>query len=268
MKSLTTIGTICLRDKYDFEYRIAKIEYNEYEDESFNYVFTPNYSVIDLLSADLFQGIPGLDLSLRKERYVRENIIPVFISERAPGKNREDLWQLLEACGMDYLNQLEWMIRAGYRYSGDQLFVRRYEASDEKQTISLKDVSSLDTRSVRIMRKLLEQICRGNDIQTSDFIIDDSTRKQYYSLLMSLYKKEKSYLDERKAAGIKKSAAEGNYRGRKRISIDYPKLHEVLSAYDCKKIDETEAIGRLGISKSTFYRRLKEFNQNKRSRTK
>jgi predicted DNA-binding protein (UPF0251 family)/uncharacterized protein (UPF0297 family) len=259
MKSIKTTGNICLKDQFDFEYKIAKIEYTEYEDESFNYVFTPNYSVIDLLSTDLFQGIPGLDLSLRKERYVRENIIPVFISERSPGKNREDLWQLLEACDMDYLNQLEWMIRAGYRYSGDPLYVRRYETTDEKQIISLQDVSSLDTRSVRIIRKLLVHICSGNDIQTDDFTIDDNTRKQYYSLLMSLYKKEKRYLDSQKIAGIKKSAADGKYKGRKRISIDYPKLHEVLSAYDSKKIDEADAIKRLGISKSTFYRRLKEY---------
>lgn len=260
MKSINTKAAICLKDNYDFEYKVAKIEYTEYEDESFSYVFTPDYSVIELLSADLFQGIPGLDLSLRKERFVRENIIPVFISERAPGKNREDLWQLLEECGMDYLNQLEWMIRSGYRYSGDLLYVRRYEPTDDKQIISLQDVSSLDSRSVRIMRCLLEYICSGNDIQTKDFTIDDNSRKQYYSLLMSLYKKEKSYLDERKAAGIKKSASEGKYKGRKRISIDYPKLYEVLSAYSSKKIDESEALKRLGISKSTFYRRLKEYN--------
>lgn len=33
----------------------------------------------------------------RQPRYVRKNTIPVFISERTPGENREDLWKLLEA---------------------------------------------------------------------------------------------------------------------------------------------------------------------------
>jgi hypothetical protein len=33
----------------------------------------------------------------REPRYVRNNPIPVFLSEQTPGENREDLWKLLEA---------------------------------------------------------------------------------------------------------------------------------------------------------------------------
>ena len=69
-----------------------------------------------------------MDLDLKKELYIRENITPVFISERAPGKNREDLWELLKQCDMQYLNQLEWLIRTDTRYSGDKLFVQRPES--------------------------------------------------------------------------------------------------------------------------------------------
>ena len=98
---------------------IVEIEYTEREDESFFYKITPNYSVISLLSEKDFQGIPGLNLDLKKESYIRENIVPVFISERTPGENREDLWVLLESCNMRYLNRLEWLIRTKTRYSGD-----------------------------------------------------------------------------------------------------------------------------------------------------
>ena len=107
MREVTTSGLICLRDDLDIEYKIARIDFIEREDESFTYVITPCYEVIDLLGPPHFQGIPGLNLDLRKPRYVRDNLVPVFISERSPGKNREDLWQLLDHVGMKHLNQLE-----------------------------------------------------------------------------------------------------------------------------------------------------------------
>lgn len=125
MKESRTVGTICLKDNAGTEYHISKIEYVEREDGSFYYVFTPDYSVIDLLPANLFQGIPGLDLSLRKEIYIRENIVPVFISERTPGPNREDLDALLKETDMEYLNRLEWLIRTQMHYGGDLLYVTK-----------------------------------------------------------------------------------------------------------------------------------------------
>lgn len=125
MKEIRTVGTICLKDNAGTEYRISKIEYVEREDGSFYYVFTPDYSVIDLLPANLFQGIPGLDLSLRKKIYIRENIVPVFISERTPGPNRDDLDALLKETDMEYLNRLEWLIRTQMHYGGDPLYVTK-----------------------------------------------------------------------------------------------------------------------------------------------
>lgn len=105
MKQITTTAMICLDDDLGLTYCISKIEYLLREDDSFSYIFTPNYSVIDLLTSEWFQGIPGLKLELRKSRYVRENITPVFISERTPGENRENLQELLKECHMDYLNR-------------------------------------------------------------------------------------------------------------------------------------------------------------------
>ena len=71
-------------------------EYEEFEDETYEYRFYPNYEIIGLLNDDIFQGIPGLNLDLRKEVYIRNNMTPVFISERTPGPNRENLYEMLE----------------------------------------------------------------------------------------------------------------------------------------------------------------------------
>lgn len=100
MKEHTTRGIICLKDDYGIEYRVSKITYTIYENEEYEYRFIPNYAVIDLIDPSLYMGIPGLNMDLRKEVYVRKNIEPTFITERSPSKNREDLWELLDSVGM------------------------------------------------------------------------------------------------------------------------------------------------------------------------
>ena len=155
MRELVTAGDICLKDEYNLVYRVAGITYTEREDESFVYEIRPDYSVISLLQATDFQGIPGLDLNLRKESYIRENIVPVFISERSPSKNREDLWDLLQECDMQYLNQLEWLIRTNTQYSGDKLFVRR----PEDKTIAVDSSRELGDRRAVMWRMSTDGIC-------------------------------------------------------------------------------------------------------------
>lgn len=257
MKEITTKGDICLKDKYNFIYKVADIIYTEREDESFVYEIRPNYSVIDLLDTKDFQGIPGLDLDLKKESYIRENIVPVFISERTPGKNREDLWELLKDCKMQYLNQLEWLIRTDTTYPGDNFFVQR----PEDKSIKVDSITSFGDRSAVICRKMLEIICYGNTIISPPVIINNTNRKEYFNLLMSLYSTEKKYIDSRRCEGISVSAKKGNYKGRERIKIDKLASQEIFLEYEAKKISSTEAAKKLSISNSTFLRRYREFKK-------
>ena len=57
---------------------------------------------------------------------MREHV-PALVADRAPASNREGLWELLDDCSMDYLDQLEWLIRTDTRYIGDSLYVIRDE---------------------------------------------------------------------------------------------------------------------------------------------
>ena len=84
MKTYTSKGIICIAGQFDLIYRVADIFYYLNDDDSFKYVFKPNYAVTELISSWYFQGIPGLNLDLKKEEYIRENRVPVFISERVP----------------------------------------------------------------------------------------------------------------------------------------------------------------------------------------
>ncbi len=255
MRERVTCGDICLKDEYNLTYKVADITYTEREDESFVYEIKPNYSVISLLNTADFQGIPGLNMDIKKESYVRENVIPVFISERTPAKNREDLWALLKECDMQYLNQLEWLIRTDTRYSGDKLFVQR----PEDKTIRIESISNLGNRSAVICRRVLETICYGNEVVSPSLIINDENRKPYYDLLMALYSKERKFLDSQRKAGIELSAKKGNYKGRAKIKIDKLAAQEVFLDYQAKKIKSTEAARMLGVSKSTFLRRYREY---------
>ncbi|WP_165043886.1 helix-turn-helix domain-containing protein [Adlercreutzia sp. ZJ138] len=259
MRKAVTSGVIRVHDELGFPCHIARIDYVEYEDETFDYTFTPRYPVIDMLPTTIFQGIPGLDLDMRKECYLRRNIVPTFIAERTPSERREDLQSLLESYGMTYLNRLEWLIRTDLRYSGDLLYVERWSPSDEKRVVSMGDLSQFDPRATHMISALLTEICQGNDITTSSFSIDDSNRSTCYHLLSELLRKEKSFLANRREEGWAKAALTGKTRGRKRAVTNLVDFDAVRHAHIEGRITAEEAAQRLGISRSTFYRRIKEF---------
>ncbi len=253
MNPYITNALICLKDDYGIEYVICKIEYKKWESEEFEYRFVPVYSVIDLLDSNLFQGIPGLDLDKRKSEYVRKNVVPTFISERSPSNNREELWKLLEDCNMQYLNQLEWLIRTDTHYVGDRLYVRKTTPAYENDITFCKL-----KRSVDIQKRLLDYICAGRSFAFEGFIIDDSNRRDCYNLLHRLYRRESERIKELQADGIRRAKANGKYRGRKTIQVDEPAFYDVVHRFKSKQINASEAAKKLGISMSTFYRRIKE----------
>lgn len=262
MKSISTEGLIYIDDK-GLTYKIAKIQYIEYEDGQFKYLFTPYYSVVDLAPDTIYQGIPGLNMSKRKEVYERNNIIPVFISERTPSKNRENLRELLEECGMTYLNQLEWLIRTYYTYAGDHFEVKRYDANrDESKTIEIESIFDLSNQTKLVIKKILDIICYGNNLKSREINIDDSNRKEMYQFLVSLYENDIKTKRDRQRYGIDLAKDEGKYKGRQKINIDILKMQDVLNRYISGEITEEKAIHELGISRATFFRRLKEYKSN------
>ena len=261
MRSKTTSGLICLKDDYNFTYKIAQIDFTEWEDGYFKYVFYPFYSVIDMLPPNLFQGIPGLDLSLRREFYERINTVPVFISERTPSENREDLWSLLDENGMGYLNRLEWLIRTNRHYSGERFFVKPIDDIDV-DIIKTHSMYDLVDRSDQMVKKLLQIICYGDYLECKEIIINDETRLDYYKFLMALYIKD--YDTKRKARldGIKRAVDSKVYRGRAEIKTDPLLFDRIATMYRNNEISVEEATRKLGMSRTTFYRRLRRFRSN------
>lgn len=258
MNHATTTGIICVDDSLGIQHRVAKITYTEWEDESFEYVFEPCYPVIDLLDSSIFQGIPGLALETRKAHFERKDMVPTFIEERTPGPRREDLQELLESVGMDYLNRLEWLIRTDLHYGGDHLYVRRWSEEDDIFEVDLPPFDNAPTRSVEMARWILEQIASGRNIKARDFTVDESNRSDVYHLVKSLYSREKLFRQQRQTEGIEKAKADGKYRGRKPVGIDPIVLDSIGRQFLKGGISAPDAAKKLGVSLSTFRRRMKQ----------
>lgn len=254
-----TEGTICL-EQDDIVYELSKIEYHYFDDENERYVFIPYWNTIDILPTEIFQGIPGLEMSLRKEKYVRDSV-PVFIAERSPSKNRVDLWDMLNDCGMTYLNRLEWLIRTDLRYFGDNLFVIRFEnkkilneANDLTKfhygdELNITSIFSLSNKHETIIKILLRIVASGAKLNSSELNITDLNRKVYFDLLFALNHK----LFE---------SGRMHKRGRKKKDVSIPELDEKYKQYCAGKITRFEAMEQLNISsQSTFYRRVAEYKK-------
>lgn len=251
MREVATCGVICLEDpETGIEYHLARIEYREREDETFSYAIEPNYSVIDLLSPPLFQGIPGLNLDLRRERYVRENRTPVFISERTPAENREDVRKLLDDAGMDYLNPLEWLMRTDTRYGGDSLFVRR--PSEESGDVVV-DMPSMEGGMREAAELLLRAVASGRNVRGDGFTIDDANRGVVHALLRGLCLKGKKRKPEPRP-----SSEEKRGRGRRRKPVDEIRYEYAVVQFEKGAMTADEAARKAGMSRATFFRRLKE----------
>ena len=257
MEKLTAAGIICFKDDCGILYKVSKIEYDEYENGDYEYRFEPFYNVIDFLPSSIFQGIPGLDLTLKKECYSRSNMVPVFISERTPSENREDVRELLDENGMQSLNRLEWLMKTKTKYSGDNLFVIPF-VGNEVTVYRKRSMYELVKRSDKINRVLLAIICAGDYLYSDDITIDDDTRGDYYRLLMPIYMREYETKKRAQKKGIERAKARDVYKGRKKIKTDPLLFEKVSSDFHNKKITADKAAAALNLSKATFYRRLKE----------
>ena len=203
MKTYYSRGLIVVKDKFNITYLLSKIEYFYNEDETFKYVFTPSYSTISLLKPDIFQGLPGLNLDIKKEKYERINRVPVFISERVPNKNREDYYELLKEVNMEYMDPVEYLIRVKGQYFGDPYFVITYKY---KEKIDLDNLKGKYTNT-ELIKIILDNIAIGNDIIFNDTLINDDNRKLIYDILIKLYKRSVTYKKEKRSH----TQAEGNH---------------------------------------------------------
>src|ERR1035437_9520520 len=86
------VGIIKAVGPYGEKISVGKIEYEHFDDESFQYIISPFWDIINGLPSNVFAGIPGIKMEKHLTSYYRVNYEPIFITERTPPENREDLW--------------------------------------------------------------------------------------------------------------------------------------------------------------------------------
>ena len=269
-------GIIYAVDRIGSKYAVSRVDFERYDDQNFQYIFSPEWSVIDTLPPSIFQGIPGLDMSLRLERYYRVNMTPYFISERTPSESREDLWDLLEEVGLDYYDRFVWLLRTNMRCGTDNLIVERAEASrhiafesakslpanlQPNDCVSIKGFQSIASTSHQLRKNLLQILRSGARIldETEEHQLSEEECSLLLNLLMLQDSMESNQKKQRHQDGVNRAKHDGKYAGRKKIAVDQNLFRQVAKDFRKRKITEDEAMARVGIaSRSTFYRRLKE----------
>ena len=257
---------------------IAQIDYQEFDEENFQYVISPYWEIIDGLPASIFQGIPGIDMDLRLERYYRVNYIPTFIAERTPSENREDLWDILESVGLDYYDRFEWLLRTTMRSANDNLIVERRRSSQVVEEFTAGRLSTLqygDKIIVNSMEaiantvagftdEIFTAVTNGVDIinQSGQVLIDAMTRAAVVPIVVTQRIITRREHEERRREGIEQAKKSGKYTGRKPIEVDEKVLRQVNKELKEGLISVEEAMRRTKInSKSTFYRKVRELKK-------
>ena len=272
-------GIIYAVDHHGHKYAVSRIDFERYDDQNFQYIFSPEWSVIDSLPTSVFQGIPGLDMSMRLERYYRVNMTPYFISERTPSEGREDLWELLESVGLDYYDRFEWLLRSNMRCGTDNLIVERTEEprhiifhSNEvlpsnlqpRDCVVIKGLQNIANTNHKLRQYLLHILRSGARIwdESEERELSEEESSLLLKLLILQENLELAHNRKRHREGIAQAKQEGKYVGRKKILVDPNLLRQIANDFYSRKITESEAMRRSKItSRSTFYRRLKELQQ-------
>ena len=253
---------------------VAQIDYQEFDEENFQYVISPYWEIIDGLPASIFQGIPGIDMELRLEKYYRVNYIPTFIAERTPSENREDLWEILESVGLDYYDRFEWLLRTTMRAANDNLIVERKRVSKVMEEFSSGMLSVLqygDKIIVDSMETLADTaagftdgiftiVTNGVDVisRNGQVLVDAMARAAMIPIVVTQRMITRREHAANRREGIEQAKKNGKYTGRKPIEVDEKVLRQVDQELKNGLITVEEAMRRAKIgSKSTFYRKLR-----------
>lgn len=233
-------GFITFKYKNNIYFKIAKLTYERFENESFQYTFEPFYDVIEKLNI----SIPGIDISLKLKYYYRTNFTPVFISERITPKNRINLREELLEQGFDYHQAFLLALDSSKSYSGDKLSLK----SDDFFEMTVQKYEETKDLYKKIP-KVLKNLAARNIFELDGVIVDDSNRREYLEIYLNLYETISFYYKEKSS----------NYVGRKKQIISKELLSEIRSQHLNGIITLEEALFRSGLrSKTTYYRRLKE----------
>lgn len=123
-------------------------------------------------------------------------------------------------------------------------------------------VSESISRSTRDFLQIMDKSKEKNVIYISKKEqIDTSTPQGVFMLTVfsALYELELQTTRQRALEGIAEAKKRGIYKGRKLIAIDTMKFKTIYTDWKADKITAVQAYKKLGLTASTWYRRVKDY---------
>ena len=133
----------------------------------------------------------------------------------------------------------------------------------EGDTLVVESISRL-ARNVKDLLEIVDQLKqKGVVFISKKETIDTSTPAGEFMLTVfgALAQLERSYILERQAEGIALAKAQGKYNGRPRIEVDENRFIEYYKDYQAGYLTGKGICKKLGISLSTFHRRVKDYEE-------
>lgn len=278
MPYFRSVGIIKAVDKNENRYNVAEVAYERYDDQNFQYVFSPYWKLIEFLPKDVFDGIPGINMDVKKEHYYRVNMTPSFVSKRTPSRTRENVKELLDEVGMDYYDRFEWLLRTDRSCGDDNLIVERmreeattFEKADAEtinlvqpgDKIILNRLCDIAPNKKMLSESLFRLLQSGATISVKEDNITFSAElcPNPLYILERMMEYSKLYDDMRRKEGIERAKEENKYKGRKRIEVDALVFEDIADKFEKGIVVETLALEKLSMSRSTFYRRMREYKR-------
>lgn len=135
----------------------------------------------------------------------------------------------------------------------------------EGDTVVVESISRF-ARNTRDLLSLVDQLTKnGIQFESQKEKIDTTTPTGQFMLTIfgAVAQLEREYMLERQREGIEAKKAAGGYKGREPIAIDMKAFKQEYDLWKEGKITAKLAMAHLGLKPNTFYRRVKEYEENK-----
>ena len=152
------------------------------------------------------------------------------------------------------------------RHASDiESFITAVETLETGDTVEVDGFDSAASSTA----ELLDGICCIADCG-ADFVslregVDtrNDTEKVFFTVCRALYALDEGKDRPRRRDGIEKAKAKGRYKGRKPIAVDESLFDSVVTLWQGGQSTAREAMSRLNLKPNTFYRRIKDREEQK-----
>ena len=141
---------------------------------------------------------------------------------------------------------------------GDTLVVHEFDRLGRNKKLTLKELQYFKDNGIRLVALNLPT----TQVDTTDNLMLETINNIVIELYTMMAQQEIETREKRQREGIDVALANGVKFGRK--AVEYPKNWEsVMVLVDSKQISNMDAMQMLGLKKTTFYKLLKQYKENK-----